>query len=244
MRVPNRNNDDLSVIQGMHLIQESDSAKHLLAYGIRALRTAAFIETTRDPIMTMLSIGVEKMLKLGLGLLHVEENRVWLPARVLKNDYRHDLINMEALLREAIRNNVDRATHRYYVDQALAAVDADPVWPPLVSALNRYGQEGRFYYLDALAENPQRVESPQTFWDAAERVALENEPELNDLFQRMLKDFSLSDEFYRNLNERMADSLQRFWDLEAMAAVQGVLGDRGKAWGHDFKTIGRQIAGA
>ena len=96
----------------MHLIQESDSAKHLLAYGIRALRTAAFIETTRDPIMTMLSIGVEKMLKLGLGLVHVEDNRVWLPARVLKYDYRHDLIKMEALLRESIRNNVDRATHR------------------------------------------------------------------------------------------------------------------------------------
>jgi hypothetical protein len=228
----------------MHLIQESDTAKHLLAYGIRALRTAAFIETTRDPIMTMLSIGVEKMLKLGLGLLHVEDNRVWLPARVLKNEYRHDLIKMEALLREAIRNNVDRATHRYHVDQALAAVDADPVWPPLVSALNRYGQEGRFYYLDALAENPQRDESPQTFWAAAERVALENEPELNDLYQRMLADFSLSDEFYRNLNERMADSLQHFWDLEAMAAVQGVLGDRGKGWGHDFRTIGRQIAGA
>jgi hypothetical protein len=59
-------------------------------------------------------------------------------------------------------------------------------------------------------------------------VALEKDPELNDLFQRMLMDFSLSDEFYRSLNEPMADSLQRFWDLEAMAAVQGVLGDRAK----------------
>ena len=226
----------------MHLIQESDSAKHLLAYGIRALRTAAFVETTRDPIMTMLSIGVEKMLKLGLGLLHVMNNRVWLPARVLKVDYRHDLIKMEALLRQGIRDNVESATHRSFVDQALAAVDADPVWPLVVSALNRYGQEGRFYYLDALAENPQREESPQTFWDAAERVALEHEPELHDLFQRMIADVSLSDEFNRKLNERMAESLQAFWDLVAMAGVQGVLGDRGGAWGHDFKTIGRQIS--
>ena len=73
--MPNRYDDDLSMLQGLNLIQETDSAKHLLAYGIRALRTAAFIEMTRDPIMTMLSIGVEKALKLGLGLLHVEENR-------------------------------------------------------------------------------------------------------------------------------------------------------------------------
>ena len=193
--------------------------------------------------MTMLSIGVEKALKLGLGLLYVEENRVWLPARVLKTEYRHDLVKMETLLHEGIRNNLVRATHRKWVDQAISAVDNDPVWSSLVVALNRYGQEGRFYYLDALAENPQREESPQVFWDAAERVALENEPELNDLFHRMINDYSLSDTFYRKLNERMADSLQRFWDLLAMAAVQGVIGDRGKAWGHEFKLVGRQIVG-
>jgi hypothetical protein len=145
VRVPNRYEDDLSTLQGLHLIQESDSAKHLLAYGIRALRTAAFIETTRDPIMTMLSVGVEKMLKLSLGLLHIENHRVWLPARVLKADYRHDLIKMEGLLRQAIRDNIDRATHRSYVDRALAAVEDDPVWPAMIAALNRYGQEGRFY---------------------------------------------------------------------------------------------------
>ncbi|MEI3866338.1 hypothetical protein V6S02_04475 [Microbacterium sp. CCNWLW134] len=235
--------DDLTLLQGTHLIQESDSAKHLLAYGIRALRTAAFIETTRDPIMTMLSIGVEKMLKLGLGLNHMAATRVWLPLSVLKNDYRHNLIRMEELLREAIRANVGRATHPYYVNEALAAVDHDPVWPSLVIALNRYGQEGRFYFLDALADNPQREPSPQAFWDAAERVALENDPELNELFNRMISDYSLSERFYRRLNERAADSLQRFWDLVAMAGVQGVLGDRGKGWGHDFKLIGRQVAG-
>lgn len=242
MRVANPD-DDLSMLQGLNLIQESDSAKHLLAYGIRALRTAAFIETTRDPIMTMLSIGVEKMLKLGLGMNHIAGTGVWLPLTVLKNDYRHNLIKMDALLRDAIRNNITRATHRYWVDEALAAVEGDPVWSPLVAALNRYGQEGRFYYLDALAENPQRDESPQTFWDAAERVALENDPELNDLFDRMLADYSLSDEFYRKLNERMAGSLQRYWDLVAMAGVQGVLGDRGKGWGHDFQNVGRQTIG-
>lgn len=235
--------DDLTMLQGIQLIQESDSAKHLLAYGIRALRTAAFIDTTREPIMTMLSIGLEKTLKLGLGLNHLAETRSWLPLAVLKNDYRHDLIKMERLLRDAIRQNIGRATHAFYVRAALEAVDTDPVWPSLVTALNRYGREGRFYFLDALADNPQKEESPQSFWDAIERVALENEVELNDLFHRMISDYSLSDEFSRRLNERIADSLQRFWDLVAMAGVQGVLGDRGKGWGHDFKLIGRQIVG-
>lgn len=227
----------------MNLEQESDSAKHLLAYGVRTLRTAAFIETTRDPIMTMLSIGAEKLLKVALGLLHVEDHRQWLPLQVLKNEYRHDLVKMEELLRETIRVRADRATHRFYVDQALITIDGDAVWRPLVAALNRYGQEGRFYYLDALADNPQREESPQSFWDAAERAALESDADLNMLFTRMMSDYSLSDEFYQRLNARVADSLERWWDLVAMAAVQGVLGERGKARGHGIKAIGRQIVG-
>lgn len=139
-----RYDDELTMQQSLNLEQESDSAKHLLSYGVRTLRTAAFIETTRDPIMTMLSIGVEKLLKLSLGLLHVEDNRRWLSLEVLKNEYRHDLIKMERLLRETIQERADRATHRYYVDQALTAVENDPVWPPLVAALNRYGKEGPF----------------------------------------------------------------------------------------------------
>jgi hypothetical protein len=79
--------------------------------------------------------------------------------------------------------------------------------------------------------------------NSGQTLALENGPELNDLFQRMLTDFLLSDEFNRRLNERMVDRLQDFWDLVAIAAVQGALGDRGKVWGHDFKMIGRQITG-
>lgn len=236
-----RYDDELTMQQSLNLEQESDSAKHLLAYGVRTLRTAAFIETTRDPIMTMLSIGVEKILKLSLGLLYVEYNRQWLPLEVLKKEYRHDLIKMEHLLREAIRERADRAAHRCYVDQALTEVENDPVWPPLIAALNRYGKEGRFYYLDALAENPQREESPQSYWDEAERATLQAEPELNSLFSRMKSDFSLSDEFYQRLNARVADSLEKWWNLVALAAVQGVLGERGKTWGHGIKAVGRQI---
>ncbi|MFS0852551.1 hypothetical protein [Microbacterium sp. 179-I 3D4 NHS] len=242
--MPNRYGDELSMLQEIHLSQESDSAKHLIAYGVHALRTAAFIETTRDPIMTMLSIGVEKTLKLSLGLRNVEDTGTWLPARILKNEYRHDLIKMEQLLREVIRANLEHATHRSFVDEALAAVDADPVWPHLVAALNRYGQEGRFYNLDALADNPQREESPSTYWDVAERAALDDDDDLHALFQQMLEDFSLSAEFYKRLNVRMADSLRRFRDLVGLAAVQGVLGERAKAWGHEFNTIGRQITDA
>jgi len=73
--VPQCYDDELSMLRRINLIKESDSAKHLRAYGVRALHTSALIETTRDPIMTMLCIGLEMLLKLSLGLLHVEEQR-------------------------------------------------------------------------------------------------------------------------------------------------------------------------
>lgn len=59
----------------------------------------------------------------------------------------------------------------------------------------------------------------------------------------MISDFSLTDEFYQRLNARVADSLQKWWNLVAMAAVQGVLGARGKTWGYGIKAVGRQIVG-
>lgn len=53
------------------------STRNLLAYGIRVIRTGAFIDTTRDPILTMLSIGVEKLYKLTLGLIALDCDHKW-----------------------------------------------------------------------------------------------------------------------------------------------------------------------
>lgn len=237
----NQYNDKLTQEQNINLLEESDSAKHLLAYGVCALRTAAFIETTRDPIMTMLSIGVEKLLKLALGLLHVKDYACWPPLKVLKNEYRHDLIKMEKLLRGEIHDRLNQATHPHYVELSLRELEDDPVWPPILAALNRYGQEGRFYYLDALAQNPQRKASPKSFWEDVEGAALESEKDLSTLFRLMAENFSLHKDFNRQLNGRVADSLQRWWNLVTTAAIQGVLGQRGKAWGHDIKMVGHQV---
>jgi hypothetical protein len=45
--------EKLATQQGFALIEEMDSARNLLAYGERVIRTAAFIETTRDPSFTV-----------------------------------------------------------------------------------------------------------------------------------------------------------------------------------------------
>jgi hypothetical protein len=188
----------------------------------------------------MLSIGTEKLLKVTLGMFHAAEHGGWLSKQVLQKEYRHDLVKMETLLRDKIRLSLQRATHRPIIEAALTAVGEDPVWEPLVAALNRYGQEGRFYYLDALADSPQKADSPASYWDEVDRVAMENDSTLSELYNDAIVDYSLFERFTFQLNSSAADSIQRWWDLISMAGIQGVLGERGKGWGHDVRMVGQQ----
>jgi hypothetical protein len=95
--------------QGFALIAEMTSTRNLLAYGIRVLRAGAFIETTRDPIMTMLSIGVEKLYKLTLGLASLDHDHKWPSAAEMKA-WGHRLVAMhEAVLTELRSRTVDKS---------------------------------------------------------------------------------------------------------------------------------------
>lgn len=75
-----------SSVKGFALSAEMTSTRNRIAYGLRVVRTGFFVETTRDPILTMLSIGVEKLDKLTLGPVapdrdhkwpHTAETKVW-----------------------------------------------------------------------------------------------------------------------------------------------------------------------
>jgi hypothetical protein len=48
------------------------------------IRTGSFIETTRDPILRRLSIGVEKLYKLTVGLAALDRDRKWPNATEMK----------------------------------------------------------------------------------------------------------------------------------------------------------------
>ena len=233
--------DGLTQHQGILLIRESDSAKHLLAYGLRALRLSAFHDTTRDPVLSMLSIGVEKLLKVSLGLIHLDEHREWPTQKTFRTVYRHDIVTMERLLRDRLRIRATRATHPRYFDPLLASLDADPVWRPIVEALHRYGDQGRFYYLDALAGATPVDDSPEVYWDKVDAAARDADPELERLFHASIHDYALHDVFMTGLNKAAADSLQQWWSMIAMAGKQGLMGARGVLIGTDQETIGRQV---
>ena len=118
--------DDLTQDQAFHLIRETDSARQLLRFGIESLEAATLIEGSRDSIMTLLSIGAEKLSKMALGLAHTRDERVWLSKDKLKNYYRHDLVLLTSDLEADLRAHIDLAAHPPVVDASLGAVETDP----------------------------------------------------------------------------------------------------------------------
>lgn len=235
--------DDLTMMQGLMLIQETSGAQNLLAYGTRALRQAAFLETTRDPIMTMLSIGVEKALKTALGLAHVAEHRVWPPKSTFKNRWRHNLVVMNEDLIGTLEVRLPLATHRGVIAPLLEKVLENAAWEPIVAALSRYGQSGRFYYLDALAEDPQTDDKPSAYWNEAELALLDSRPEFRSLFYGAVSNPAEWDRRSVELTGYMAEAIEDWWDLIAAAGKHGMLSERGKTWGFeiDRKSVGKQI---
>jgi hypothetical protein len=174
--------EDLSREQEFALLQEMTSARNLLADGVRVVRTAAFIDTTRDPILTMLSIGVEKLYKLTLGLIALDETGRW-PTKAEMKRRGHKLNPMhEIVFGELHARAADKSP---YVRGLLADVEADDVVVPLINALDIYGAQGRFFYLDRLSDSPQR-DDPDAAWQEIEHAAFAD-PTVDDLYRLAMR---------------------------------------------------------
>jgi len=200
---------DLDRQQGFALLAEMTSTRNLLAYGIRVVRTGAFIDTTRDPILTMLSIGVEKLYKLTLGLIALDRDHTW-PTKSEMQEQGHKLVPMHAAVMNELQ--LGTATKSQYVRELLAEVDNDPVVAPIIEALDMYGRMGRFYYLDELGVAPQPV-SPDDAWQNIEQAALAD-PAVAMLYQQAMEDIGDNDawdKFIRALHARIATAVERIW---------------------------------
>jgi len=113
-----------------------DSARHLLKHGDNVLRSSRYIYLDVNAILTTLSVGVDKALKLALALWDVAEGNGWPSVARMKNEYEHGVVAMDAILRNKLRAGIGT---KPYARDVLAKVDADPIWPALLTALDAYG---------------------------------------------------------------------------------------------------------
>lgn len=207
---------DLDRQQGFSLLAEIISTRNLLAYGIRVIRSGTFIDATRDPILTMLSIGVEKLYNLTLGLASLDRDRRW-PTKAEMQKLGHKLVPMHQAVMDELRTRT--ANESQSVRGLLAEVDNDPVVVPLIEALDTYGRMGRFYYLDQLGDAPQPVR-PDDAWQDIEKAALADPAvaTLHEHAKKRVGDNEAWDELIRALHERIAVAVERVWIVVAVCA--------------------------
>ncbi|MDO8122551.1 hypothetical protein Q6346_14665 [Isoptericola sp. b490] len=214
---------------------------HLLAYGLRALRRSLYFDNACDPVLAMLSIGVEKLVKISLGLIHLDDHGQWPSRDTFRNDYGHDIQGTEQELRAQLHARAGWATWRQHFDPLLTHVDADSLWPLIVAALDRYAKQGRYYYLDAVAGAKQPDESPAHYWERVDAAAVDTSATLSQLREAAGRpDPRAQDALNQGLNNATADSIGQWWRMNAMAGKQRVLGEASKTIGTDQETIGQQ----
>ncbi|MFD6133971.1 hypothetical protein [Isoptericola sp. NPDC060257] len=226
--------DPLTQQQGFALLFEQESARQLLAHGVHTLQGALYFSKVRDAVLTTLSIGVEKMLKVALGLRALDNAGTWPTKDEMRESWGHKIDAMDAELRSYLRTWA-AAEGTNYVGTLIAAVDDDPVWPILARTLDAYGRSGRFYYLDTLGSQPQEWESPSSMWDEAERACIEHHPDLRAGEREVVGTGPIDafDAYLRDVHVRLADSVVGWWHMVVRAGMHGALGPLGKAFGSD-----------
>lgn len=189
----------------------------------------------------MLSIGVEKLYKLTLGLASLDRDGEW-PSKAQMKTRGHKLEDMHtAVLDELRARTTDKSE---YVRNLLASVENDQVVYPLVMALGRYGQSGRFYYLDLLGDAPQEWDSPEGYWQQIE-AAVVLEPEIAAAFSAAIEAVSnneLWDQLHDAIHERIASAIERLWEMIAVCGRNHALGQTGTDFGFEVhpNSVGRQ----
>jgi len=207
------------------LLPEFGSTQFVLGTGIRLLREAESFARDKDAIFATLAVGVEKVVKLSLGIMALDAGKAW----PTKDIWGHDSARMDAQLRDALRARIEGGGFTPYVRSLLCTVDGDAVWAAVVEALDIYASEGRFYNLDVIGGRTQKRGNPDDAWDRAEHAALAADPSLVQMMQ------SLDAGFEKALSNAIADSIHRWLAMVTLLGMNGVLGDDwGKKFGADL----------
>jgi len=207
------------------LLPEFGSTQFVLGTGIRLLRESDSFARDKDAVFATLAIGVEKVVKLALGIMAIDQGRPW-PSKAI---WGHDSARMDLQLRDALRERIASGEFSPFVAALLCTVDNDPIWAAVVNALEIYATEGRFYNLDVIGGRTQKRGNPDEAWNAAEQAALAADPSLRQMMT------ALDDGFEQALSKAIADSIHRWLAMITLLGMNGVLGDEwGKMFGADL----------
>ncbi|QCB94737.1 hypothetical protein [Cellulomonas shaoxiangyii] len=167
----------LTTAQKSALLFEAHAARQLLGHGCHLLAGSHGIEGKFDALATSWSIGVEKTLKVTLGLAALSRGEKWPNGQ----KFGHNLVHMNGRLLQHLDQWQKDVSQSSWLADLLAGVRDDPILPPLLVVLDTYARSGRFAYLDRLAEVGDPPDEPRPLWQDVEMAALTVRPDLKRL---------------------------------------------------------------
>jgi hypothetical protein len=211
------------------LIHETADASALFSHGLESLRTMRDDFNSAAAVMSLLALGAEKMVKLTIGLGRVHRSQSWPSVTFMRYKVGHRVRVGDRKARAFV--TPPSTVIPGHVEDTAALVDADEVLALTLKALDRFGDEGRFYYLDVLAEATQPDPSPADLWGDAVQEIFRRRKELPALI-------GVADTYEqgrRAVNIAIVDSLLRWWSLYCSAWQTGVVGDEAKRLAGELK---------
>lgn len=222
-----------AIAAGLRLILETESAALLLEESLAILARDHPGPHDADALFACLSIGMEKLLKLTLGLRELDATGRWL-SKVAMKTYGHDIVGMNDDVHSFIRDNPSTAANPSLVDDAVAATSNERLTHWLLVTMSTYAQRGRFYNLDYLADGDTGELSPSEHW-----WTLEQEARTPELIAAIMSDDSVPNAWRREAVDLTMSAIRAWVACIATAWTQGMLGPKGRELGHVLSAAGR-----
>jgi hypothetical protein len=212
------------------LIQEANDAAALFSHGLAVTRAMLDDYTNAVSIMSLLALGAEKMLKLTVGLAALDQSGSW-PTKAEMQAIGHRVLAADVKARATLR--MHQGTAPGHLASLRAEVDADPVLPLILEALDHFGDAGRFYFLDYLGEKPQTRSAPQVLWQGMTDAVLAGDPQM----RKAISSFATHKDGRIQLSAAIVGSLTRWWEMYVAAWRTGVIGESAKQIAPEAKLL-------
>lgn len=215
------------------LLYEMGAVRNLLEHGVDLIRSATSWDASRDPILAVVAIGVEKMYKLTLGALDLEATGSWTEKKQMQK-IGHGIAPMHEKVAAELGRRAETSTQ--YVRDVLKAVEDDSVAKALIEVVDVYARQGRYYHLDILGGQEQDWFSPQMLWIDVCSTAGES-PEVMSAMARAVAEPSRRDlweEAHRYERERIVEALMTLWRSVTVTGMNGLLGQHGHVLGAEI----------
>lgn len=209
--------------QGVALVIEAQAAQSLLRDATTLIRRIKVAIDDQHSVLAVASIGVEKLLKLSIGLRHLRDGQAW-PSVTEFKLLGHGVLDMDKLVRDGLRTEAARSVYPHALLQHLDVLDSDETWPQLLQALDRYGREGRFHFLNWVADAQPTKDAPQGIWQDMESAIAIRDPHI----LAQWADIQNHESARTATNELIAAALSTWRSAIYQGWMQGALGTRAR----------------